>query len=449
MLYQRFLSMIKNFLLLTLPNIIFLNLKAQQITFYPRVAKIIHEHCTTCHRPGESAPFNLISYQDVAKRAHFILQVISTGYMPPWKPDTTYTRFCGERTLSTFEIQLIKKWISDGMPEGNSHLQEDTMLDRFIPNTLYNRKPDLILSMKKPYLIRGDNTERFVFIKLPFELDTPENVEAVEFVANHLRYIHHVNYAIYPATHGEDIYQGGQSATLGEDSSLAFQQFDPFVKGNEPMIHYGGWIPGTSYEYFPENIGFVLPKKGVVILSFHFAPSPIDTPVIGSLHFFFKKSPIQREIQTISIGSGGIGNIMPPLVILPNQIDSFEVTAQTTENISLLAVWPHMHLLGKSFLAYAITPLQDTIPLIKIPHWDFNWQDIYRFRKMIHLPAGSIVYVKGVYDNTSDNPRNPFQPPRIIFGDNNELMKTTDEMLTLILLYVKYKSGDENHVVCK
>ncbi len=103
-----------------------------------------------------------------------------------------------------------------------------------------------------------------------------------------------------------------------------------------------------------------------------------------------------------------------------------------------------MHLLGKSFKAYAITSKNDTIPLIDIPKWDFSWQDIYMFKKIVKIPAYSSINIEAVYDNTSQNPRNPFSPPRIITSDQNLLMKTTDEMLNLLLIYVPYQPGDEN-----
>ncbi|MBX6379559.1 MAG: cytochrome c [Thermoflavifilum aggregans] len=422
---------------------------AQDITFYKNIAPIIYTHCTSCHHPGENTPFSLISYIDVAKRADFIWQVINSRYMPPWKADTSYRHFCHERVLTDREKQLIRQWIDAGKPAGESDsVIEKRFLTKFINHTMYDRPPDLTIHMAYPYEIKGDNRERFVFVKIPFETDTSGNVEAIEFTANNLRYIHHVNYAIYPAVEGVDIHEGGEPATLDEDGPQAFQQFEPYLKGNTQMIYYGGWIPGTTYTYFPRDIGFILPRKGVVILTFHFGPSPVDTIITASLHFFFKKTPIQRKIETISIGSGGIGNIMPPLLILPNQIDTFEVTAQTTKDISLLYVWPHMHLLGKSFKAFAVTPAQDTIPLIYIPHWDFSWQDLYRFTHLVYLPKGSTVHVIGVYDNTDQNPRNPFHPPQMIFGDNNELMKTTDEMLTLILLYVDYQPHDEQLSIC-
>jgi len=102
-----------------------------------------------------------------------------------------------------------------------------------------------------------------------------------------------------------------------------------------------------------------------------------------------------------------------------------------------------MHLLGKSFKAYALQPNGDTIRLISIPNWDFNWQYFYTFKKMVKIPAGSTIVAEGVYDNTRQNPNNPFSPPQLV-RDRNGSMKATDEMFQFIITYLPYVEGDEN-----
>ena len=57
---------------------------ADKPTFSETIAPIIHKNCTTCHRPGEAAPFSLISYEDVKKRGALIANVTASRYMPPW-----------------------------------------------------------------------------------------------------------------------------------------------------------------------------------------------------------------------------------------------------------------------------------------------------------------------------------------------------------------------------
>ena len=93
--------------------------------------------------------------------------------------------------------------------------------------------------------------------------------------------------------------------------------------------------------------------------------------------------------------------------------------------------------------AISATPDGRTIPLIKIPAWDFRWQYFYTFPKMLKIPKGSTIAVIGIYDNTSGNPNNPFSPPKEVIGTNGS-MRMTDEMFQLIMTYVPYQKGDEN-----
>jgi hypothetical protein len=158
--------------------------------------------------------------------------------------------------------------------------------------------------------------------------------------------------------------------------------------------------------------------------------------------FFAKKSP-ERPVQEIQLGTLGVSDIIPPLVIPPDTLMEFKTTAKILGDISLLTINPHMHLLGRSFLAYALKPNGDTIHLIRINSWDFRWQYFYTFPKMLHIPAGSTIEVIATMDNTKNNPNNPFNPPQRIEGRNGS-MKTTDEMLQLILTFLPYRPGDEN-----
>ena len=118
-----------------------------------------------------------------------------------------------------------------------------------------------------------------------------------------------------------------------------------------------------------------------------------------------------------------------------------------TQDISILTINPHMHLLGKSFKAYAVSSKNDTIPLIKINNWNFRWQYFYTFPKMIKIPAYSEIIVEAEFDNTIENIDNPFNPPKKIseknWGIGRGSMKTTDEMLQFIITYIPYENGDE------
>ena len=73
---------------------------SQTFTYYKNIEPIIQAKCSGCHKPGESAPFSLLSYNDVAKRASFIKTVVQKKYMPPWKADNNYVHFANDRSLS-------------------------------------------------------------------------------------------------------------------------------------------------------------------------------------------------------------------------------------------------------------------------------------------------------------------------------------------------------------
>jgi len=91
-----------------------------RITFSETIAPIVYANCVTCHRPGEAAPFALISYEDVAKRATLIARVTESRYMPPWHAEHGYGEFLNERRLTDAQIATIGAWVKQGMPRATT-----------------------------------------------------------------------------------------------------------------------------------------------------------------------------------------------------------------------------------------------------------------------------------------------------------------------------------------
>lgn len=416
---------------------------AQKLTFYQDIQPLIHTKCAGCHRPGGGGPFNLITYEDVQKRTEFIRKVIASGYMPPWKADDHYTSFVNNRSLTDQEVMAITSWIDAGAPKGKTKSEaEKALVKKIEAGTNYHRPPDLTLKMKYAYRLKSDGEERFVVFKIPFELASEENIEAIEFTTNNKKIIHHANFAIHPVPDGIDIHNTIDSIDLNTSRHL-YDQWLPYKK---EMTYYGGWIPGTSYESYPSDMGWVMPRRGVVLLTIHFPPVGKAEESISGVNFFFKETPIARKVKVISLGSGGIGerDIYPPLLLFANEVQTHRLKiANATEDITVLYVWPHMHYLGKKFKSFA-THGQDTIPLVHIPEWDFRWQEIYRYERPPILRKGDIVHVYGTYDNTADNPMNPNNPPQFIESSGD--MRSDQEMLTMLLVYVPYQAGDEDLV---
>ena len=98
-------------------------------------------------------------------------------------------------------------------------------------------------------------------------------------------------------------------------------------------------------------------------------------------------------------------------------------------DVEVLGIYPHAHYLGKRMEAWATLPDQQKKWLILIPDWDIDRQSVYRYRKPVFLPKGSVVHMRYVYDNSSGNPHNPHNPPvRVKAGNRSE-----DEMAHLWL----------------
>lgn len=413
---------------------------SQTVTYYKDVAPIVEAKCATCHRPGESAPFSLLTYKDVAKRATFIRDVVKSRFMPPWKADPHYVLYSNDRSLSKNEIETIVKWVDANAPAGKDTKK---MNPGVYYASSYPRKPDLVLKYGNNITIKGDNTERFVVYKIPFELDSDLNVEGIEFFCTNKKLIHHANYSIHPVEDPSvDLYNTIDHLSLTDDDRTKYQAYLPYKK---QIAYYSGWIPGASYEQYPKNMGWTMPKRGVILLTVHYSPLTRDDTTSLGVNLFFTKDPILRKVKVISFGSGGIGEqeITPSFYIEKDTIQKFKLTLMNPrEDMSILYVWPHMHYIGKEFLSYALTPLYDTIKLVHIPRWDFRWQEIYRFKKLVKIPRGSRLIIEGTYDNTANNPFNPYHPPRPISSTGD--MRSTDEMMTLIMVYMTYNEGDES-----
>jgi mono/diheme cytochrome c family protein len=92
------------------------------VTFTKDVAPILQRSCVTCHRPGQSAPMSLRTYEEVRPWVRSIKTRVESRQMPPWHIDRNVgiQEFKGDRSLPEKEIETIVKWIDAGAPRGNA-----------------------------------------------------------------------------------------------------------------------------------------------------------------------------------------------------------------------------------------------------------------------------------------------------------------------------------------
>lgn len=419
----------------------------QSVTFSKHIAPILFKNCSPCHRPGSAGTFDLLTFEQVRQKALTIEAVIKSGLMPPWPADPTYQRYRDEKVLTEEEIGLFSQWLASGCPPGN--LSEATPIPDF-PDHSFFGKPDTAITMKNSFFISGDNRDQFIMMKIPFELNSDTFIRGIEIIPGNRKLVHHINAHLLQYEEGKkkNIFSGLPFINTEEmDKQSAYKLLSlPNDDGSYPMLtpNITNYLPGVESSFYPEGIGgYRVRKQNVLLLdNIHYGPSPVDTSDSTTFNIFFSSIPPKRPAFEFILGTSGISPVIPPLVIEPGVVKKFYTSFVVPQNLSVLTVNPHMHLLGKSFLAYAVKPNGDTIPLVRIKKWDFRWQYFYTFTNMIPMPEGTTIYAEGEFDNTTNNPLNPFNPPQKI-SDREGSMRTTDEMFQLIVTYTLYHPGDE------
>ncbi|MFN5629694.1 MAG: hypothetical protein ACK48W_10455 [Bacteroidota bacterium] len=427
--------------------------KEKQIpTFSGEIANLIYQKCSNCHHQGGPAPFSLVTYQEIKQRDKLIALVVKNGYMPPWPADTTYSRFADEKILKKSQIELIQKWVTNGSPIGDE--SKLPLTPNYSTGSLLG-KPDMVIKMQKAYRIKGNNTDMFLLMKLPYEYPKDTIIKTIEFVPCQTQIVHHVNAQLLSYENGnrKNVFSGEAYVDVDDFPNMlaAYEKMElANDDGTYPLMSQSvcNYLPGVLPFSYPEGIGGIkMKKKGAIFLKdIHYGPSNKDLTDSSYFNIFFAKSPVKRPTYEMQLGTLGISTIEPELKIPANEVKTFKTQITLTGKISLLTVNPHMHLLGKKFLAYAVTKQQDTIPLIRINNWDFRWQYFYTYKKPVIIPQGATIYAFGTFDNTINNPLNPNHPP-IEVSEREGSMRTSDEMFQFILTYIPYQLGDENIVL--
>lgn len=426
--------------------------QADSYNFADDIAPVIYENCTPCHRPGSAGPFSLISYNDVLRKAKTIVKVTQSGFMPPWPADPTYTHFAGERILEDSHKEMLKLWVEAGCPPGDT-TQLPALPD--FPEGSMIGEPDLVVAITDTVMLPGDNDDHFFLVKVPFTHDESAYIRTIEFVPGNKKLAHHMNanLIVYEQGQKSDVFAGEH--VIPTDLTLTAESVNERMQNKNDDGTYPymiplvcNYLPGVSPALYPKGVGgYQMSETNAFFINdLHFGPTPIDTFDAGSyFNIFFMDEPPQRPTYELLMGSLGETSIEPRLVIPANEVATFKTRYKVQEDMSLLTVNPHMHLLGKSFLAYALTPSGDTIRLIKIRDWDFRWQYFYTFPTVLKIPAGSEIVAEATFDNTADNPYNPYDPPQVIVERAHpwESMKTTNEMFQFIITYMRYREGDE------
>ncbi|HHG86669.1 MAG TPA: T9SS type A sorting domain-containing protein [Bacteroidetes bacterium] len=392
--------------------------KAQTPNFSEDVAPLVYDHCYSCHRPGGPGPMPLTNYQEVYDFRTLVKAYVMSGAMPPWPPDPNYQHLAGENYLTDAEKNIIGDWVDGGAPRGDSTLEPPRP---YYSDATFLGPPDLAIRMPV-YASQAGSSDDYLCIALDPGLTTSKRIRAIEMIPGNKEILHHV--LVYADSSGSYTVNQPVNGCTGPPNGRLL----------------GGYVPGERPIQFPNSpdvkMGITLYPNEKIIFAMHYPAGSLgklDSTQIN-LHFYDDNVTGVREISA--------GSLLEDwgLFFLPNEVKTYDDSyGPIGSDYSVLSLFPHCHLLGKSWKVWGQTQSGDTIRMINIPHWDFDWQGFHFFDYIKKMPAGSKLYGECTYDNTAANPHNPNNPPSIVTAGLN----TSDEMFLVYFHYLPYEPGDE------
>jgi hypothetical protein len=403
------------------------------ITFSEHIAPIVFSNCSSCHRPNEAAPFSLLNYRDVQKRGELIIDVVEDRYMPPWHAQSKDFEFQDHRGLSENEISLMLDWVESGMAEGDP--SKLPALPKFTEGWQLG-VPDLVVSMEKGYTLYADGPDIYRNFVIPLNLDEDKWIQAIEFRPGKRSVVHHSLF--YYDTSGQAREQDAADPIPGYKSMGGAQREGSSI---------GGWAVGGIPKNLPDGLAHFLPKGSDLILSTHFHPSGKKETEVSTIGFYFSNEPPKERFTAIQLPPvfGALSGVnIPAGESNYSKTDSFVLPV----DVKAFGISSHAHYLGKRMKMTATLPNNEVKELLLITNWDFSWQEQYRFKDFVYLPAGTRLDGEVVWDNSNDNVNNPNDPPVTVRWGR----ESSDEMGSVTLQIVaadKSEFGKLNQAIRK
>lgn len=383
----------------------------KKVTFNKDIAPVVFARCASCHRTGEVAPFPLLTYRDVSKRADLIRTVTEERKMPPWKAEPGSGHFADERRLTDEQVALIAKWVENGSPEGDP---ADLPPPPKFTTGWQLGEPDMLVKMPEPYTLAAEGPDEYRCFVIPLKIPAGKYLKSVEYRPGNRRIVHHAVLTSLP--HRMAVARLAE----GDGKSFASGLAPPGQLLPGPLAF---WTPGMEPRPLPVGFAAEWSDRADLVLQLHLHPSgkpEAEQSTIG-LHFTDQKPRGRLQMlvmnhEKLDIKAGDANHVLNTGTTLKGPIDVY-------------GIFPHMHLIGRTVKVTATLPDGTVNPLISIGDWDFNWQYYYRYTSPVRLPAGTRIEARWTFDNSAANPANPSHPPkRVTYGE-----QTTNEMAILIM----------------
>jgi len=387
-----------------------------QPTFYRDVLPILQKKCQACHRPGEVAPFPLLSYEQARPWAKAMKAAVLSREMPPWFADGGH--FLNDRSLSEREIQTINAWASGGASAGNPTQGPAPIV--FVEGWRIH-KPDAVFDIGTDFTIpeSGEVPYQNFLVHTSFKED--RWIRELELRPGNRGAVHHLSLYVRPP--GSAYFSRAVQGRSFVPAFLANHPAAPPTKrgatlnglDDKSVEIMGSFLPGSDAIQLPPGQAFLLKTGSDLIFEIHYTTSGKKQIDRSSVGFVFAERPAVRLINA-AMGSD--------LHIPPKAAEHHEESSVTFANpVELRAIQPHMHLRGVGFEVQATYPSGKQETLLKLRRYDFNWQLVYELNPPAQFPRDTVLTMRATYDNSANNRANPNPDVDVYWGD-----QTTSEM---------------------
>lgn len=384
----------------------------QPPTFTRDIAPILSAHCTGCHRPGQIAPFSLLTYDEVRGRGAQIVRAISDREMPPWLPEPGVGTFRNARQLSPSQIAMLRAWVEQGLAQGNP---ADAPAQTLAADDAWHLgQPDIVVSLPAEYSLPAGENDLFRNFVVPVPVSAPVFVRGLEFRPGNPKAVHHAVVGVDAS--GESRRLDAADPAPGYEGMLS-EEF------HSPDGHFIGWTPGRTPALEPADMSWRLDPGTDLVVQMHMLPGPAPVALRPEIGLYLSSTPptrvpfmVKLTSTTIDIPAGATDYAVEDSYTLPVDVDA-------------LSVYPHAHYLAREISATATLPGGEATPLLLIKEWDFHWQEFYRYAEPVALPRGTTLSMRITYDNSADHqPHSGQAPGRVVYGP-----RSSDEMADLWL----------------
>lgn len=364
------------------------------VTYANQISRILRKRCVECHRAGEIAPFALTDYEEVVGWAEMIAEVVEEQRMPPWHADPKHGDFINDSRLTDEEKLLINDWVAAGAPLGN----EDDLPEpiEFFEGWRIG-EPDMIVEMsKRPFQVPAEGEVKYQYFTVDPGFKEDKWIKAAECRPGNRLVVHHI---IVAAASRERL----ASRIHGE---LESDWLTATAPGARPLI-------------LPDGMAKRIPAGSELVFQMHYTPNGTAQQDLSSVGLIFADPKnVKREVATQKAATHRFR--------IPPGADNHRVEASYSfeKDTLLLALFPHMHLRGKSFNYTVTYPDKREEVLLNVPRYDFNWQNSYELREPKLIPAGTTLKCVAHFDNSPDNLANPDPTESVGWGD-----QTWEEMM--------------------